>query len=65
LERLGRERFIISDEVKAPIGNILEIFKKYYNSDRFQTIKEKRGEPVILSTVAPRQAAPAKGPRHY
>ncbi len=60
LARLSRERFLVSDEVKAPIGNILEIFKAYYNSNRFQAIMERRAEPVPPSPAVPKEAAPAR-----
>jgi hypothetical protein len=42
LGRLHEQGFNLSEEVKAPIGNILEIFKSYYHSNRFNTIAEKR-----------------------
>ncbi len=42
LARLEERGFSLSEEVKAPIGNILEIFKGYYHSDNFHKILEKR-----------------------
>jgi len=42
LGRLHKEGFKLSDEVKAPIGNILEIFKGYYHSSNFSAVSEKR-----------------------
>ena len=53
LARLSRDGFHLSKEVEPPIGNILEIFKDYYQSDRFQAISEIRRKP------AARKAAPS------
>ena len=44
LDRLDKEGFSLTEEMKAPVGNILEIFKSYYHSGNFQTITEKRQE---------------------
>ena len=42
LQQLHAQGFHLSEEHKAPIGNILEIFKKYYHSDNFEEVIEKR-----------------------
>jgi hypothetical protein len=63
LARLSKERFSISDEARAPIGNVLEIFKKYYHSNNFETIVEKRQKPATPSSVANKRPSPANGPR--
>lgn len=46
LERLDRDGFNLTKEVEPPIGNILEIFKEYYHSNRFEAIVEKRRKPA-------------------
>jgi hypothetical protein len=53
LAKLRKDGFHLSEEVQPPIGNILEIFKEYYQSDRFQAIAEIRRKP------AARKAAPS------
>ncbi|MEW6444154.1 MAG: hypothetical protein AB1640_24690 [bacterium] len=42
LQELHAKGFNLSEEHKAPIGNILEIFKKYYRSDTYKEVAEKR-----------------------
>jgi len=41
LDKLNQEGFSLTEDVKAPIGNILEIFKAYYHNGNFETILEK------------------------
>jgi hypothetical protein len=41
LGRLHNEGFNLSEELKGPIGNILEIFKTYYHSNNFKAVLEK------------------------
>jgi hypothetical protein len=50
LARLSKDGFHLSKDVEPPIGNILEIFKDYYQSDRFQAIAEKRRKPGTRKT---------------
>jgi len=57
LTRLSRDGFRLSKEVEPPIGNILEIFKDYYQSNRFQAIVEKRRK------AGPRKTAPSSKTR--
>ena len=42
LDRLLQEGYHLSDDTRAPIGSILEIFKEYYHNNSFQAIVEKR-----------------------
>ena len=51
LARLSGDGFHLSKEVEPPIGNILEIFKDYYQSDRFQAIVEKRRKSGTRKTA--------------
>jgi len=51
LERLGRDGFNLTKEVEPPIGNILEIFKAYYHTDRFEAIADKRRKPQTQKTA--------------
>lgn len=42
LQNLHVKGFHLSEEHRAPIGSILEIFKKYYQAENFQEVTEKR-----------------------
>jgi hypothetical protein len=42
LQDLNAQGFHLSEEHKASIGNILEIFKKYYHADSFHEVSKKR-----------------------
>jgi len=48
LAGLGQEGFELSEDSRAPIGNILEIFKAYYHNDDFRTIAEKRRKSATV-----------------
>ena len=61
LDRLDKEGFSLTEETKAPVGNILEIFKSYYHSGNFQTIKEKRQEAHNLEQSEIRKPGSIKG----
>lgn len=56
LERLGRDGFNLTREVEPPIGNILEIFKAYYHTERFEAIVDKRRKPASPKTGRTRNA---------
>ena len=58
LERLGNDGFQLSEEVEPPIGNILEIFKEYYHTGRFQAIAEKRRKPTTRKAAPSRKTGP-------
>jgi len=61
LVRLSKDGFHLSEEVQPPIGNILEIFKDYYRSDRFQAIAEIRRKPATRKTApSPKTRSPNK-----
>ncbi len=45
LNLLENEGHDLSDQGKASVGNILEIFKQYYHKDEFQTVIDKRRKP--------------------
>lgn len=42
LQNLQGQGYRLSEEHRAPIGSILEIFKKYYHADNFGEVVEKR-----------------------
>lgn len=42
LQELQSRGYRLSEEHRAPIGSILEIFKKYYHANNFQEVTEKR-----------------------
>jgi len=61
LARLSNDGFHLSKEVEPPIGNILEIFKAYYQRNGFQAIAEKRRKPVTQkNTRAPKSPSLSK-----
>jgi hypothetical protein len=60
LNRLHSEGFNLSEEVKAPIGNILEIFKGYYHSNKFHAVAQKRRKQPEQRTANYRKDAPRK-----
>jgi hypothetical protein len=61
LNRLQDEGFHLSEEVKAPIGNILEIFKGYYHNDKFEMVLEKRRKASVQrATHSRRSSGPQK-----
>jgi hypothetical protein len=60
LARLQKAGYRLSEESKAPVGSILEIFKVYYHGSRFQTIRENRQEPLErIETPIPKPAVQA------
>ena len=62
LNILTTEGYNLSEEVKAPIGNILEIFKQYYHSNGFETIIEKRRKPASPKNSNPKSPKPRTSP---
>jgi hypothetical protein len=51
LAKLIRDGFHLSKEVEPPIGSILEIFKAYYQTNRFEAIVAKRSKPTTRKTA--------------